>query len=87
MKRSARFYVCKKIFTRTMVIPRTWIRKEVGILLKNTNWRHGQCEEIHFGSATLNQTMTKVQTFTRNCDKRHRRRSLERTHLALFCTV
>ena len=29
MKRSARFYVCKKIFTRTLVIPRTWIRKEV----------------------------------------------------------
>ena len=28
-KLSARFYVCKKIFTRKMVIPRTWIRKEV----------------------------------------------------------
>ena len=30
IKRSARFHVCKKIFiTRKMVIPRTWIRKEV----------------------------------------------------------
>ena len=29
IKRSARLHVCKKIFTRKMVIPRTWIRKEV----------------------------------------------------------
>ena len=27
--RQARFYLCDKIFTRKMVIPRTWIRKEV----------------------------------------------------------
>ena len=29
IKRSARFYVCNKIFTRKMVFPRTWVRKEV----------------------------------------------------------
>ena len=29
IKRSARFSLCEKIFTRTMVIPRTWIRKEM----------------------------------------------------------
>ena len=29
IKRSTRFDSCKKIFTRKMVIPRTWIRKEM----------------------------------------------------------
>ena len=29
IKCSARFSLCEKIFTRTMVIPRTWIRKEM----------------------------------------------------------
>ena len=29
VKRQARFYLCERIFTRTMVILRTWIRKEV----------------------------------------------------------
>ena len=29
VKRSARFYLCEKIFTRKMVILRTWIRKEM----------------------------------------------------------
>ena len=29
IKRQPRFYLCEKIFTRKIVIPRTWIRKEV----------------------------------------------------------
>ena len=29
IERQPRFYVCEKIFTRKMVIPRNWIRKEV----------------------------------------------------------
>ena len=29
IKRPTRFYLCEKIFTRKMVLPRTWIRKEV----------------------------------------------------------
>ena len=29
IKRPTRFDLCEKIFTRKMVIPRTWIRKEV----------------------------------------------------------
>ena len=29
MKRQARFFLCEKIFTRKMVILRTWIREEV----------------------------------------------------------
>ena len=33
LKRSTRFDLCKKIFTRKMVIPRTWIRKEVVFFL------------------------------------------------------
>ena len=29
IERQTRFYLCEKIFTRRMVIPRTWIREEM----------------------------------------------------------
>ena len=44
IKRSARFSLCEKIFTRTMVIPRTWIRKRNDILLSTTNHKENGTE-------------------------------------------
>ena len=37
IKRQLRFHLCEKIFTRKKVIPRTWITKRSGILLKLTD--------------------------------------------------
>ena len=34
MKRSTRFYLCEKIFTRKMVVPRTWIKNKVVFYLQ-----------------------------------------------------
>ena len=47
IKRSTRFDLCKKIFTRTMVIARTWIRKEVVFYSRiQTTRRMGQSRRI-----------------------------------------
>ena len=49
IKRSARFSLCEKIFTRTIVIPRTWIRKEMVFYSRiQTTRRMGQsCRANH----------------------------------------
>ena len=43
LKRQPRFYLCEKIFSRKMVIPRTWIRKDVVFYSRiQTSRRMGQ---------------------------------------------
>ena len=45
IKCSARFFLCKRIFTRTMVIRRTWIRKEMVFYsrIQSTRWLEQNC--------------------------------------------
>ena len=47
----------------------------------------GQCEEIHFSRRPWTRPRQGFRHAQENCDRRHRRRSLERTHLALLCKV
>ena len=47
IKRSARYSLCEKIFTREMVIPRTSIRKEMVFLLTNTNHEENGTESLN----------------------------------------
>ena len=47
----------------------------------------GKCEEIHFGRRPWTRPRQGFRHAQENCDRRHRRRSLERTHLALLCKV
>ena len=47
----------------------------------------GQCEEIHFCRRPWTRPRQGFRHAQENCDRRHRRRFLERTHLALLCKV
>ena len=56
----------------------------VKFAVSKLHWRcMGQCEELHFGRR-LGPDHAKVQRRTRNCGRRHRRRSLERHFWTCF---